>query len=62
MPSQFTKLLVNINDSSIYYKPENLASRIVFVVENVKVFIVCLGIQLVLAVEITSSFCRFQAE
>ncbi|CAG8475052.1 4609_t:CDS:10 [Paraglomus occultum] len=32
-----TKLLVNINDSSIYYKPENLASRIVFVVENVKV-------------------------
>ena len=61
MPSQFTKLIVNINDSSIDYKPENIASRIVFVVENVKVFIVCLGIQLCLAVEITSSFCRFQA-
>ena len=44
--SQFTKLTVNINDSPIDYKPENLASRIVFVVENVKVFIVCLGIQL----------------
>ncbi|CAG8485963.1 5701_t:CDS:10 [Paraglomus brasilianum] len=37
MPSQFTKLIVNINDSSIDYKPENIASRIVFVVENVKV-------------------------
>ncbi|CAG8549049.1 12838_t:CDS:1, partial [Funneliformis caledonium] len=37
LPSQFTKLSVTINDSSVDFNPKNIPGRIILVLDSLKV-------------------------
>lgn len=37
LPSQYTKVFVTVNDTSVDYKPFNIPSRAIVVVDNIKV-------------------------